>query len=79
MSGQVADRLLLRERGRLRPGYKADIVVFDPETVADRATFEDPHQFAAGVSHVFVNGILAVDNGSYVGSRTGQVLAASQS
>jgi len=79
MSGQVADRLLLRDRGRLQPGYKADIAVFDPETVADRATFEDPHQFAAGVSHVFVNGALAVNNGAYVGSRTGQVLAASQS
>ncbi len=76
MSGQVADRLCLRDRGRLQPGYKADIAVFDPDTVTDHATFENPHQLATGISHVFVNGTLAVDNGTYTDSRTGQVLEA---
>ena len=77
MSGQVAERLCLRDRGQLQSGHKADVVVFNPDTVADCATFEDPHQFAAGISHVLVNGTLAVDNGAYTGSRTGQVLEAS--
>jgi N-acyl-D-aspartate/D-glutamate deacylase len=75
MSGQVADRLGLRDRGRLRVGMAADIVVFDPATVRDRATFEDPHQYADGVPFVLVNGRLAVDGGAATGARAGRVLS----
>jgi len=56
LSGLPATNLRLVDRGRLAPDYFADIVVFDPETVIDRATFEEPHQLATGVKHVFVNG-----------------------
>ena len=56
MAGKPAERLGLRDRGRIAPGYIADLALFDPDTVADRATFEEPHQYAAGVPHVMVNG-----------------------
>ncbi len=75
MSGQVADRLGLTDRGRLQAGGKADIAVFDPDTVLDRATFEEPHQFAVGISHVLVNGIPVVRQGQHTGQRPGKVLA----
>lgn len=75
MSGQVADRIGLSDRGRLREGYRADIAVFDPGTVSDQATFEHPHRFAVGISHVFVNGVPVVAQGAHTGQRPGQVLA----
>ena len=74
MSGQVAERLGLAERGRLHEGCKADIAVFDLDTVSDQATFEDPHQFATGISHVLVNGIPVVRQGRHTGQRPGKVL-----
>ncbi len=74
MSGQVAARLGLGDRGRLQEDCRADIVVFDPDTVADQATFQDPHQFATGISHVLVDGIPVVSQGRHTGQRPGAVL-----
>lgn len=73
-SGLPADILKLPERGYLRPGYVADLVVFDPETFIDRATFDKPHQYATGVRYLFVNGKLAIDHGKYTGVLAGKVL-----
>ena len=60
------------DRGRLEPGYFADVVVFDPATIQDHATFEKPHQYATGMSHVFVNGVHALENGEPTGARPGR-------
>ena len=69
-----AGNLGIRERGSLEPGYFADVVVFDPETIADRATFEKPHQYAVGVNHVFVNGEAVITNGGPTGAKPGRVV-----
>jgi N-acyl-D-amino-acid deacylase len=69
-----AENLQLRRRGRLEPGYFADVAVFDPATVADRATFEEPHQLAVGMVHVFVNGEQVVRDGEHTGATPGRVL-----
>jgi N-acyl-D-amino-acid deacylase len=69
-----AGNLGIRERGSLEPGHFADIVVFDPETIADRATFEKPHQYAVGVKHVFVNGEAVIANGGPTGAKPGRVV-----
>lgn len=74
MTAQPAERLGLHDRGKLEEGMRADVVVFDPETVQDRATFEDPHQYPEGIPWVLVNGVVAVDDGKYVGGRPGRVL-----
>ena len=74
MTGLPAERLGLEERGRIAEGMMADLVVFDPETVIDRATFEDPHQYPDGIPYVIVNGQIAVDEGRLTGTRAGQVL-----
>lgn len=74
MSGATAARLGLQDRGLLREGFFADVAVFDPERVIDRATFEQPHQYAAGVEYVLVNGVLVVDGGEHTGARPGRVL-----
>ena len=72
MTSSVADRLSLRDRGLLRAGCFADVVVFDPETIADRATFEEPHQLAVGVRDVWINGGRVVANGEHTGAMPGQ-------
>jgi N-acyl-D-amino-acid deacylase len=69
-----AGNLALKERGLLKAGYFADIVVFDPATIQDHATFEKPQQFATGVSHVVVNGGVALSNGEPTGEATGRVV-----
>jgi dihydroorotase/N-acyl-D-amino-acid deacylase len=72
MSSAVADRLGMRGRGLLRKGCLADIVIFDPETVADQATFERPHQLSKGVREVWVNGVPVLSNGNHTGARPGR-------
>ena len=74
MSGQPAARLGLRDRGVLRAGAMADVVVFDPATVADRSTFQAPHAYPVGIDWVFVNGAAAVDGGRFTDARSGRVL-----
>jgi len=69
-----AGNLGIRERGSLEPGNFADVVVFDPATIADRATFEKPHQYAVGVSHVLVNGEAVIANGGPTGAKPGRVV-----
>ena len=60
------------KRGLLKPGYYADIVIFDPETIQDHATFEAPHQYATGVAHVFVNGEQVLQDGEHTGATPGR-------
>lgn len=74
MTSMPADRARLRDRGRLARGKKADVVVFDAAAVEDRATFEDPHRYPAGIVHVIVNGVPVVRNGEHTGARPGRVL-----
>lgn len=74
MTSAQATRLGLKDRGQLREGGWADVVVFDADTVQDRATFREPHQFPAGTSHVIVNGVQAVAEGVATGALAGQVL-----
>jgi N-acyl-D-aspartate/D-glutamate deacylase len=69
-----AETFKLRERGLLREGYYADVVVFDEQTVADRATYEEPTLLAAGMRWVVVNGQLAVDDGKPTGALAGRAL-----
>jgi N-acyl-D-amino-acid deacylase len=74
MSSMAAEKLGLDGRGYLKEGFFADIVLFNPETVADRATYEEPYQFPVGIKYVFVNGALAVEDGKQTAARAGRVL-----
>lgn len=74
MTGLSAMRFGLTDRGFIRPGYGADLVVFDPERVADRATFKEPKLAAAGIARVYVNGVLSWHDGASCGERSGRVL-----
>jgi N-acyl-D-amino-acid deacylase len=69
-----AENLRLRNRGRLRPGDFADVVVFDPATISDQATFDDPHRYATGVVHVLVNGVPVIREGEHTGALPGRVV-----
>lgn len=73
-SAAVATRLSITDRGVLRPGMKADVVVFDPETIGDRATFDAPHQLSVGVRDVLVNGVAVLREGRHTGARPGQIV-----
>lgn len=73
-SGLPADILHLPQRGYLKAGYFADVVVFDPKTFRDTATFDKPHQYATGVRYLFVNGKLAIDDGKFTQVLAGKVL-----
>jgi len=72
MTSQAADRAHLDDRGVLRPGMKADIVVFDPNTIRDVATFDDPHHFSEGVSSVVVNGVPVLREGAMTSALPGR-------
>jgi N-acyl-D-aspartate/D-glutamate deacylase len=72
MTSAVADRLALAGRGSLREGAYADVVVFDPDTIGDRATFEDPHQLSVGVRDVWVNGVRVLAAGAHTGATPGR-------
>jgi N-acyl-D-aspartate/D-glutamate deacylase len=74
MTSLPAEHFRLARRGLLKPGYAADVVVFNPATVRDTATFERPHGFAEGVPYVLVNGVVVVRNGEHTGAKPGQVL-----
>jgi dihydroorotase/N-acyl-D-amino-acid deacylase len=74
MTSSVADRLRIKRRGLLREGYFADVVIFNPATVADRATFTAPHQFSVGIEHVFVNGVTVIQNGIPTNALPGRTL-----
>ena len=74
LSGLPATNLELDHRGFLKSGMFADVVVFDPVTIADRATFEAPHQYAVGVRHVFVNGKQVIKDGEHTGAKPGRAL-----
>lgn len=74
LTSQPAGNLKIRDRGLLKPGYYADIVVFDPEIIQDKATFAEPHQLAVGVEDVFVNGALTIKDGVHTGAKAGRVV-----
>jgi N-acyl-D-amino-acid deacylase len=67
-----ATNLSLKQRGWLKPGYYADVVVFDPATIQDHATFEKPKQLATGVADVFVNGVQVLKDGKHTGAKPGR-------
>jgi N-acyl-D-aspartate/D-glutamate deacylase len=72
MSGAVADRLRIRDRGRVAPGMAADVIVFDPDAVRDLATFEHPHRLSVGVRDVWVNGVGTLRGGEHTGATAGR-------
>jgi N-acyl-D-amino-acid deacylase len=74
MTSGAAAALRLVDRGLIREGYRADITIFDPQTIADRATYDDPHQYAAGIATVMVNGVVVIEAGEHTGALPGQVL-----
>ena len=74
MTGLSAGNFMLKDRGLIMPGYYADITIFDPDTVIDKATYEKPKQYASGIEVVIVNGQIAWQNGSASGARAGKVL-----
>lgn len=69
-----AENLKIRDRGRLKEGYFADLAIFDPAKIQDHATFEKPHQYATGMVHVFVNGVQVLKNGEHTGATPGRVV-----
>jgi len=75
MTGMVARKLGLKDRGILSPGAAADLVLFDPSRVHDRATYADPRRSPDGISHVWVNGVRTVTDGKHTGARAGSVLS----
>jgi len=77
MTSLPASRFGLEKRGIIRSGWRADVTVFDPKTVADRATFERPREYPAGIEYVLVNGAVVIERGEHTGKRPGKVLFAS--
>jgi N-acyl-D-amino-acid deacylase len=74
MTGLPAQRMGLGDRGIIKANYFADLVLFDPATVKDKSTFENPHQYPVGIQYVIVNGVVTVDNGVFTANRNGKVL-----
>src|SRR5205085_11953922 len=75
LSALPAANLGLDDRGFMKDGMFTDVVVFDPAIIADRATFEKPHQYAVGMKHVFVNGVQVLKDGEHTGAKPGRALA----
>jgi N-acyl-D-amino-acid deacylase len=73
-SGLPAQMLGFTNRGQIKEGYIADVVVFDPETIADKATFDDPHQYSEGILHVLISGVSVIKNGEFTGILVGNPL-----
>lgn len=69
-----ARNLKIKDRGMLKKGYFADVVIFDPKTIQDHATYQDPHQYATGVAHVFVNGVQVLKDGEHTGAMPGRAV-----
>ncbi len=74
MTSLPAHTLRIPDRGSLKPGFWADMVVFDPAAVQDHATFEQPHQYATGMTHVFVNGVQVLEDGEHTGAKPGRIV-----
>jgi N-acyl-D-amino-acid deacylase len=74
LSSLPMDNLGIQRRGRLVKGNFADVVVFDPAHIQDHATYENPHQYATGVAHVFVNGVQVLRDGKHTGAKPGRVV-----
>ena len=74
MTSAAARRLSIRDRGLLQPGLFADVVVFDPATVADKSTYENPHQLPSGIKYVMVNGTIVIRDGRHTGAKPGRVV-----
>jgi len=74
MTSLPASFLAMEDRGKIKEGYKADIVIFDPETVRDNSTHSDAHQYSTGTEYVLVNGEISIENGEYNGVLNGKVL-----
>jgi N-acyl-D-amino-acid deacylase len=74
MTSMNAEKINIKDRGFLKEGFWADVTVFDPATVADRATYVNPHQYPVGIPYVIVNGVLVLDNGKHTGSMPGRVV-----
>ena len=69
-----AENLKIKDRGRIEPGFYGDLAIFDPATIQDHATFEEPHQYSTGMVHVFVNGVAVLQDGEHTGATPGQVV-----
>ena len=74
MTSMNADKIGIKDRGRLKEGLAADVTIFDPARVIDRATFEQPHQFPVGIKYVIVNGVVTIDNEQHTGALAGRVI-----
>ena len=74
MTGKTAKRIGLTDRGIIREDAHADLTIFDPETINDTATFDSPAQYPNGISHVIVNGKIAIENGEHTGVAAGKIL-----
>ena len=74
MTSLPAMRVGLKQRGQIKPGHYADLVIFDPKKIIDKATFTDPHQYPEGIHYVLINGIAAIAKGKFLNQRTGEVL-----
>ncbi len=74
MTSMNADKIGIKDRGRLREGLWADVTIFDQNTVIDRATFENPRQYPVGITYVIVNGVVTIDNGRHTGALAGRVV-----
>ena len=74
MTGMNADKIGIKDRGRLRQGLWADVTIFDSNRVIDRATFDNPHQYPVGIQYVIVNGVVTLDADRHTGALAGRVL-----